>query len=63
MSESSDRRRARRKRSRIAIVMLMLGSEVVVDRWKESQEAATFMFVIFVWRSAAVVVDAEWVSR
>lgn len=48
MSESSDRRRARRKRSRIAIVMSILGSEVVVDGGKESQVAATFMFVMFV---------------
>lgn len=45
VSESSDLRRARRKRSRIAIVMLMLGSEVVVDSTRESQEAATLIFV------------------
>lgn len=60
MSESSDLRKARRKRSRIAIVMLMLGSEVVVDSKNESQVAATFMFV---WIIAAVVVAVVWVSR
>lgn len=62
MSESSDLRRARRKRSRIAIVMLRVGSEVVVDSRKESQVAATLAFM-FVYRIAAVVVDVEWVSR
>lgn len=60
VSESSDLRKARRKRSRIAIVMLMLGSEVVVDSKNESQVAATFMFV---WIIAAVVVAVVWVSR